>query len=82
MSFLFLSPSQVESDEKDNTKDKPQDEIIDMDTFQQILDLDEEDDDREFSRGMVEAYFDQASQTFEDMDIALYAAINNFEVVS
>lgn len=60
----------VESDEKDNTKGKPQDEIIEMETFQQIIDLDE-DDDREFSIGMVEAYFLQASQTFEDMDTAL-----------
>ncbi|KIL67906.1 hypothetical protein M378DRAFT_185477 [Amanita muscaria Koide BX008] len=46
------------------------DEIIEMETFQQIIDLDE-DDDREFSIGMVEAYFLQASQTFEDMDTAL-----------
>ncbi|THV03822.1 histidine-phosphotransfer domain, HPT domain-containing protein [Dendrothele bispora CBS 962.96] len=44
--------------------------IIDMDTFRQILDLDE-DDDHEFSLEMVEAYYSQAGQTFIDMDEAL-----------
>lgn len=41
-----------------------------MDTFQQILDLDE-DGTREFSRGMAWAYFSQVVNTFEDMDDAL-----------
>jgi HPt (histidine-containing phosphotransfer) domain-containing protein len=44
--------------------------VIDTETFQQILDLDEEDS-REFSRGMVWAYFAQAASTFDDMDKAL-----------
>ena len=43
-----------------------------MDTFQQILELDE-DDNLDFSMGMVEAYFQQANATFKDMDTALYA---------
>lgn len=43
---------------------------IDMENFQQILDLDEEDS-HEFSQGMVWAYFTQAKQTFIDMDNAL-----------
>ncbi|KZT28907.1 histidine phosphotransferase, partial [Neolentinus lepideus HHB14362 ss-1] len=42
---------------------------IDMDTFHQILDLDE-DDTHDFSRGMAWAYFSQASSTFDDMDEA------------
>jgi osomolarity two-component system phosphorelay intermediate protein YPD1 len=41
-----------------------------METFQQILDLDE-DGTREFSRGMAWAYFSQVSSTFDDMDRAL-----------
>jgi osomolarity two-component system phosphorelay intermediate protein YPD1 len=45
-------------------------DTIDMDTFQQILDLDE-DGTREFSRGMAWAYFTQVSTTFDDMDKAL-----------
>ncbi|KAF8499375.1 signal transduction histidine kinase [Gautieria morchelliformis] len=48
--------------------DDPAD-IIDMDTFNQILDLDEEDNN-EFSSGMAWAYFEQAAATFGDMDSA------------
>nr|VWP00957.1 Beta-xylanase (EC [Ganoderma boninense] len=46
-----------------------QEGVIDLDTFNQILDLDE-DDTHEFSLGMTEAYFSQASSTFTDMDDA------------
>ena len=46
-------------------------EIIDMETFQQILELDDSEDDREFSREMVWAYFSQAEKTFDDLDDAL-----------
>ncbi|RXW24513.1 hypothetical protein EST38_g1369 [Candolleomyces aberdarensis] len=46
-------------------------EPIDMEIFQQILELDEDDDDRDFSKGMVEAYFTQAEETFEKLDKAL-----------
>ncbi|TFY73684.1 hypothetical protein EWM64_g10327, partial [Hericium alpestre] len=45
-------------------------DAIDMETFTQILDLDEEDS-HEFSRGMVMAYFSQAATTFDEMDSAL-----------
>ncbi|KAF5382571.1 hypothetical protein D9615_002882 [Tricholomella constricta] len=45
-------------------------DIVDMDTFQQILDLDE-DATHEFSKGMAWAYFTQAAQTFKEMDEAL-----------
>lgn len=44
--------------------------MINMDTFQQLLELDE-DDTHDFSRGMVDAYFSQAESTFDDMDQAL-----------
>lgn len=44
--------------------------MINMDTFQQLLDLDE-DETHDFSRGMVDEYFSQAETTFEDMDKAL-----------
>lgn len=44
--------------------------LIDMDTFNQILELDE-DDTRDFSSEMVWSYFTQASSTFLDMDSAL-----------
>jgi hypothetical protein len=41
-----------------------------METFHQILDLDE-DDTHEFSRGMAWAYFSQVDNTFVEMDEAL-----------
>ncbi|TFK74764.1 histidine-phosphotransfer domain, HPT domain-containing protein, partial [Pluteus cervinus] len=48
-------------------------EVVDVDQFGQILELDEDDDDSEFSRGMVTEYFDQARKTFGQMDDALKA---------
>jgi hypothetical protein len=45
--------------------------VLDMETFEQILELDE-DGDREFSSEMVWQYFDQAEQAFHDMDEKLY----------
>jgi hypothetical protein len=40
-----------------------------MEVFEQILELDDDDDD--FSRGMVKEYFSQAEKTFNEMDDAL-----------
>lgn len=45
--------------------------IIDMETFHQILDLDE-DETHDFSSGMAWAYFEQAGTTFKEMKDALY----------
>ncbi|PWN89966.1 histidine-phosphotransfer domain, HPT domain-containing protein [Acaromyces ingoldii] len=45
-------------------------EIIDMDIFGQLLEMDDEDD-REFSKEIVWNYFDQAESTFSKMDQAL-----------
>ncbi|KAH9849510.1 histidine-phosphotransfer domain HPT domain-containing protein [Lenzites betulinus] len=61
------APADSQSDPGDEEVDE--DKIIDLDTFNQILDLDEEDT-HEFSLGMAEAYFAQASTTFTDMDNA------------
>jgi len=47
----------------------PPDGIIDQDVFEQVLELGE--DDPSFLREMVGAYFDQAANTFRDMDEAL-----------
>jgi len=51
----------------------PPNEIIDREVFDQVLELDE--DDEQFSKDMVDAYFDQADKTFNDMDAALCAFI-------
>jgi HPt (histidine-containing phosphotransfer) domain-containing protein len=42
-----------------------------METFEQILELDEDAEERDFSRPMVQDYFDQAVKTFQDMDDAI-----------
>ncbi|EIN12349.1 histidine-phosphotransfer domain HPT domain-containing protein [Punctularia strigosozonata HHB-11173 SS5] len=42
---------------------------VDLEVFQQVLELDDEDD-HEFSKGMVSAFFTQAALTFGDMDQA------------
>ena len=46
-------------------------ESIDALTFEQILEMDDDEDDREFSRSIVFGFFEQAEQTFKDMDEAL-----------
>lgn len=42
-----------------------------METFNQILELDEDEDTHDFSQPMVWEYFEQAEKTFNEMDIAL-----------
>lgn len=40
-----------------------------MEVFEQVLELDDDDDD--FSRGMVNEYFSQAEKTFTEMEDSL-----------
>ena len=44
---------------------------IDMETFNQILELDEDDDSCDFAWEMVSAYMEQAETTFEEMEAAM-----------
>lgn len=44
---------------------------IDALTFQQILEMDDDEDDRDFSRSIVFGFFEQAEQTFTEMEDAL-----------
>ncbi|KAK6504865.1 hypothetical protein TWF481_006802 [Arthrobotrys musiformis] len=46
-------------------------DYVDIETFEQILEMDDDDPDREFSRGLVLGFFDQADTTFSQMDEAL-----------
>ena len=39
-----------------------------MNTFEQILEMDDDEDDREFSKSIVYGFFDQAENTFQRMD--------------
>jgi len=45
---------------------------IDEATFEQILEMDDDEDDREFSRSIVFGFFEQAETTFKEMEDALY----------
>ena len=48
---------------------------IDRTTFEQILEMDEDPAEREFSKSIVFDFFQQASETFEKMDKYLYGAL-------
>jgi len=48
-------------------------ENIDHSTFEQILEMDDDEDEREFSKSIVFGFFEQAEQTFTKMDDALEA---------
>ncbi|RJE17745.1 Phosphotransmitter protein Ypd1 [Aspergillus sclerotialis] len=66
-----MAPTKAE----DPTKDAPpalsdMGESIDKSTFEQILEMDD-DEDRDFSKGIVYGFFDQAESTFDKMGKAL-----------
>lgn len=44
---------------------------IDQVTFEQILEMDDDEEEREFSRSIVYGFFEQADTTFKKMDSAL-----------
>lgn len=44
---------------------------VDRATFDQILEMDESEEEREFSKPLVLGFFEQAEETFGKMDIAL-----------
>lgn len=44
---------------------------VDMQTFSQILEMDESEEEREFSKPLVLGFFEQAEETFGQMDEAL-----------
>ncbi|KIO23890.1 hypothetical protein M407DRAFT_26685 [Tulasnella calospora MUT 4182] len=46
---------------------------IDMEIFGQILELDDDPEDREFSKSIVDNYFEQVVATFKDMDDSIKA---------
>ncbi|KAI3620391.1 hypothetical protein CBS9595_002358 [Malassezia furfur] len=54
-------------------------DVIDVEVFDQLLEMDEEDD-RDFSKSLVYNYFEQAESTFEKMNNAL--AEKNLEELS
>lgn len=55
-------------------------DAVDMSTFSQILEMDEDENEREFSKPLVFGFFEQAEETFEKMDKALYVSDQNSQV--
>ncbi|OBT85267.1 hypothetical protein VE02_06524 [Pseudogymnoascus sp. 03VT05] len=60
-------------------------ESIDALTFEQILEMDDDEEEREFSKSIVFGFFEQAEQTFEEMkealdnaDLASLASLGHF----
>ena len=51
-------------------------DVVDMEVFDQILEIDEGDDTREFSRGLVKDYLDQAQATIKQLDESLCARLS------
>lgn len=47
-------------------------DTIDATTFEQILEMDDDEDEREFSKSIVYDFFQQAESTFQKMDSSLY----------
>lgn len=61
----------------------PSGEIIDHAIFMQVLEMDDEEDEQTFSKGIVYDFFNQARDTFDQMDQALYAFLTfNLDLVS
>ncbi|SMQ46205.1 unnamed protein product [Zymoseptoria tritici ST99CH_1A5] len=48
-------------------------DVIDTLTFEQILEMDDDEEEREFSRSIVFDFFEQAANTFSQMDKSLEA---------
>lgn len=42
-----------------------------MSTFEQILDMDDDEEDKEFSKSIVYGFLEQAETTFDKMDASL-----------
>ncbi|EWC48716.1 hypothetical protein DRE_00021 [Drechslerella stenobrocha 248] len=56
--------------DSDNGLPKDADAYVDIETFEQILEMDD-DDTRDFSSALVSGFFEQVETTFEEMDAAL-----------
>lgn len=54
---------------------------IDVPTFEQILEMDDDEDERDFSKSIVYGFFDQAEVTFRKMDMSLWVYPSNREAL-
>ncbi|KAG8987055.1 hypothetical protein FRB94_005775 [Tulasnella sp. JGI-2019a] len=67
-SSVSAKAASAEAEAKAKKNAKPP---IDMETFEQILELDEDDEDKSFSKGIVDNYYEQVETTFTEMEEAL-----------
>jgi HPt (histidine-containing phosphotransfer) domain-containing protein len=65
-----LTSGSTTSADNEPDEDVEEEGVIDVDTFSQILELDD-GDEQEFSKGMVDEYLAQAAETFRKLDVAL-----------
>ena len=69
---LFTDLAQKNDDGHETNGNLPDlGDAIDTVTFGQILEMDESEDDRDFSSSIVFGFFEQAEETFTKMDEAL-----------
>jgi osomolarity two-component system phosphorelay intermediate protein YPD1 len=47
--------------------------LFDNETFNQLLSLDEDETNHEFSKNLVIEFFSQANKTIDEMEVALYS---------
>ncbi|OAL68190.1 hypothetical protein A7C99_0588 [Trichophyton rubrum] len=67
-----MAPSvQTEDGPRNNISSLEKYKYLDVGTFEQILEMDDEDQEREFSRSIVYGFFDQAEATFLKMESAI-----------
>lgn len=72
-----MSPSRDPVDERNSKPEQNSTALpecgdsIDAATFEQILEMDDDEEEREFSRSIVFDFFQQARSTFDKMDTAV-----------
>lgn len=67
-----LTRRHVKSEEGSSAEFPDFGDNIDSATFEQILEMDDDEDEREFSKSIVYDFFQQADSTFQKMDENLY----------
>uniref|UniRef100_A0A093V8G0 Multistep phosphorelay regulator 1 n=1 Tax=Talaromyces marneffei PM1 TaxID=1077442 RepID=A0A093V8G0_TALMA len=76
-----MAPSQTSKEASEGPPDLTDyQDKIDYTTFEQILEMDDDEEERDFSKGIVFGFFEQAEATFEKMEKAL--AKNDFDDLS
>ncbi|OQE22168.1 hypothetical protein PENFLA_c013G04204 [Penicillium flavigenum] len=80
-----MAPADTKKAESGPPKLSDHKEILDESTFEQILEMDDDEEDRDFSKSIVYGFFDQAENTFkkiqkeiDDKNLAELSALGHF----